>query len=190
MAIERSVWTVGHSNQTAAALVELLRQHRIEVLVDVRSRPRSSFVPHFDREPLQHSLGEVGVRYLFMGDNLGGRPDSAAAYDDDGHVRYDVVAASAPFRSAIERLLTGADEYRVALMCSEEDPTNCHRRLLVARVLEADDTDVLHIRADGNIEREEDLASAQLNLFGEDERAWRSVQSVSPNGRQPGSSEP
>ncbi len=185
-----TIWTVGHSNRPVESLIDLLRTHRIDVLVDVRSSPRSSYVPHFDREPLTQSLREAGIGYLFMGDSLGGRPAQPEAYDPAGYVKYDVVAASPPFRSGIDRLRSGATDHRVALMCSEEDPTTCHRRLLIARVLEDQGLDVGHIRADGRSEREDDLASAQLNLFGEDERPWRSVRSVSRSGVLRDSSEP
>lgn len=192
----RTLYTIGHSSHTQERFVELLQQHRIDVLVDTRSAPYSRYTPHFDRESLRDLATAAAIKYLYLGDVLGGRPKDEAHYDLDGHARYAKVAESADFLGGIERLERGADGFRVALMCSEEDPAHCHRRLLIGRVLIERGTELQHIRGDGELQSEEQVAAAsgklladpQPALFSEmDEDKWRSTASVSPKNRQPSS---
>ena len=194
------IFSIGHSNHPLDAFLDLLRSHGIEVLVDVRSAPYSRYVPHFNPANLKTALKEARFQYLYMGKELGGRPEGAEFYDAEGHVRYDRLAESPLFLAGLDRLITGAERYRVAMMCSEENPTDCHRRLLITRVLAGRGIPVQHIRGDGRIESEAALAAAersaeeaagQLSLFDEREiKAWKSIRSVSPKKAPPGSSTP
>jgi uncharacterized protein (DUF488 family) len=177
------IWTVGHSRHEMSALVDLLRQHRIEVVADVRSHPSSRHNPQFNRNALRSGLLAAQIEYVFLGQELGGRPSEPEFYDATGHVLYGEVAKSERFAAGLERLLTGAATYRVAILCSEENPENCHRRLLVGRVLADRGITVLHIRGDGSVISEEDLGrlpenAAQGALFGPEAAAWRSARSV------------
>jgi uncharacterized protein (DUF488 family) len=188
------VWSIGHSNQDLDGFLALLDKHGIEAVADVRSTPRSGYSPQFDQPALTKALRDAGKYYVFLGDELGGRPDGEEYYDRDGHVRYDLVARSRPFLSGIDRLVEGARRHRVAIMCSEEDPSNCHRRLLIARVLPGMGVDVIHLRGDGALQDDSELAphveaSVQADLFGGGERStWRSVRPVLQGGRPRSSS--
>ena len=187
------VFTVGHSNVRQEAFIALLKTHGIEVLVDVRSAPYSKYVPHFNGDTLKRAVVAAGIKYLYLGRELGGRPAEPGFYDACGHVRYDLVAKSAAFVGGIERLVRGIAEHRVALMCNEEDPSECHRRLLVGRVLAEHGVAVRHIRGDGRIQSEQDLAdqeakhehatSQQEFAFAvKEEPEWKSTRSVSRAG--------
>jgi uncharacterized protein (DUF488 family) len=184
-----TVMTVGHSNHPLERFLALLRSQGVEVVVDVRSHPYSRFATQFNREALLASLTDEGIKYVFLGRELGGRPEGDGLYDDDGHVLYGRVAQSELFQAGIARLENGLSRYRLALMCSEEDPTDCHRRLLVTRVLNDRGVEVVHVRGDGRVQHECDLHDgAQGDIFnGFEETAWRSTRSVSP-GRAPASS--
>lgn len=178
---QRAVWTVGHSNHGLGRLLELLVQHHIEVVADVRSWPFSAYTPHFNRSELEIALPEKGFKYVFLGAELGGRPQGNQYYDENDHVRYDRLAGSANFRQGIERLIRGAAGYRVVVMCAEEDPTDCHRRLLVGKVLAQEGILLHHIRGDGSVMDEAKVdpgTHAQLDLLGEVPQ-WRSTRSVS-----------
>lgn len=183
------LYSVGHSNHTADHLLDLLARHGVEVVADLRSSPRSAFAPQFDRPALERALGERGIGSVWLGASLGGRPDDAGLYDADGHVRYDLVARSAAFRAGLGRLLDGASRFTVAMLCAEEDPTACHRRLLVTRVLESEGTaTVAHLRGDGRVQTEADLPAppvdhVQAGLFGDDLASWRSPHPTRRPGR-------
>jgi len=184
-----TVYTIGHSSHTFEEFLRLVAANRIEVVVDTRSAPYSKFAPQFDRESVQRDLTQSGVRYLFLGSELGGRPKNPSYYDQRGHVLYSRITKDVAFNAAIERLERGMASFRVALMCGEEDPAHCHRRLLVGRVLAERGHDMLHIRGDRRVETDAEVSAAsgktlvneQPALFAElDEDQWRSTASVSP----------
>ena len=155
------IYTIGHSNHEMEALIHLLNLHSIEALVDVRSSPYSRMYPHFNREALRAFLRQADMQYVFMGDCLGGRPDDPACFKD-GQAQYDRVAQLPTFTKGLERLQQGAEEYRIALMCSEKDPITCHRMLLVSRQLSLRQVDIQHILADGEIESQK---KAELRMM-------------------------
>ncbi len=193
-----TIFSIGHSNQSIETFLSLLQQHKIQVLVDVRSSPYSKYVPHFNGTPLAIAVRQVGIKYMFMGKELGGRPDGDEFYDADSHVLYNRVAEASFFLNGIKRLKEGGRTYRVAIMCSEEDPTACHRHLLVGRVLAKQEVNLFHIRKDGHIQTEKDLSSHEeilsyrQSLWGErlsvqEENTWRSIRPVSQKKQPPSS---
>ena len=189
---QNSILTIGHSNHSLDHFIQLLQEQAVDVLVDVRSQPYSRYSPHFSKKPLKESIKEAGMMYLFLGQELGGRPKGVRFYDKDGYVFYNRVAESEFFLEGVERLLRGIKKYRVAMMCSEENPAVCHRHLLVGRVLTERGVTVLHIRGDGQVQTNEHLKLAQrsksrgsaiqLALFDleEEEKEWKSIVSVLP----------
>jgi uncharacterized protein (DUF488 family) len=184
-----SFYTLGHSNHAVETWLALVCQHQVEVVVDTRSSPQSKYVPQFDKELMHRSLEDAGVRYLFLGAELGGRPANPAYYDASGHVLYSRLRGDARFQTAIDRLESGMARFRVALVCGEENPAHCHRRLLIGRVLSERGHTMLHIRGDARLESDAEVAAEsgkpliddQPALFAElDEDKWRSTASVSP----------
>jgi len=135
----------------------VLRGPGIELVADIRSQPFSRYNPQFNRERFGTGLAEAGLGYLFLGAELGGRPPEPEFYDGAGHVRYGALARTDRFNAGLRQLLAESGRQRVAILCSEEDPRRCHRRLLVTRVLTARGIPVRHIRGDGSVVREEDL---------------------------------
>jgi len=125
------IYSIGHSNHPLDMLLALLRQHGIDVLADVRSAPYSKYCPQFDKPELEAAVRKAGFQYVYLGRELGGRPEGAEYYDSEGYVLYWRRAESPEFLSGIERLERGRDQYRIALLCSEEDPAGCHRALPV-----------------------------------------------------------
>ena len=152
MSTEPEVLTIGHSNHSLDEFVRLLRRHRVTAIADVRSAPYSRHGPQFNREPLEEALNNHGIAYSFLGSELGGRPEDASCYDDEGRVRYEVVENTVQFRRGVERVIRGAAQYRIAVMCAERDPTRCHRTILVAPALSRQGVNVQHILSDGTLE--------------------------------------
>lgn len=188
-----TMFTVGHSTHSPEVFLGLLTPHDVDIVVDVRSRPSSAYNPQFNRAVFSSWLAPAQVRYVWMGDELGGKPSDSRFYDDEGHVRYDLIADDPLFRAGVRRLLGVAAKCRVAIVCSEEDPSECHRFLLVARVLtQHHDVTCLHIRGDGSILTSDQVPSydawnvpvwAQQSLLGSSvpSSSWRSAHRV----RQP-----
>jgi len=145
------LFTIGHSNVAADKLIGLLRQHQIEVLVDVRSVPYSRHNPQFNHKRIAGAVAAAGIDYTYAGEQLGGRPADPACYED-GKVQYDRVAAQSGFQEALERLIALAGRQRIAIMCAEEDPRHCHRHHLIAQSLLRRGVVVRHIRGDGRLE--------------------------------------
>jgi len=165
------IYTIGHSNHPIERFTALLQQHGIDALADVRSTPYSRFNPQFNREKLQASLASAGIRYVFLGEELGARSKDPACYDESGRVSYGKLASTAPFRRGLERLLTGMRDHRIATMCAEREPLECHRTLLVSRELEKLGVPVTHILQDGSLEpnrRAMQRLAADLQLVGSD----------------------
>ncbi len=175
----RCVWTIGHSNHGFERFAALLEGHGVELVADVRSRPYSRFAPWSNRERLSVALASRGVPYEFFGQVLGGRPDADEFHDPSGHALYERMAREPAFGEAIERVLALARERRVALLCSEGDPKNCHRRLLVGKVLCERGATLQHILPTGEVRAEDDVPLAPDGaLFAAG--IWRSARPVRP----------
>ncbi len=151
---ELTLYTVGHSNHSIDRFIELLVSNRIEAIADVRSSPFSHFNPQFNREFLARKLEQSGIRYVFLGDELGARRSESECYIGN-KVDYALVASLPLFRRGIERLKKGAKQMRVAIMCAEKDPITCHRMILVAKEAKTEFTKIFHILADGSLETQE-----------------------------------
>ena len=187
--------TIGHSNHSLEHFLGLLKMHGVEAVAEVRSYPYSNYSPQFDREALKPALAAAGVAYVDLGPELGGRPEGQEFYDEGGHVLYDRVAGTAKFLAGLRRLQEGMGKYRVAMMCSEENPAACHRKLLVARVLAERGVRVEHIRGDGRLQTDEEVTAesrndnGQMGLFAKEESTpWKSIPSVSRKKRPNNSS--
>lgn len=182
------VFTIGHSNHELRKLIDLLKFNKIDVVVDIRSNPHSRFAPQFNKDGFKKVIHAAGVKYLFLGKEVGGKPKDPEFYDPDGFVLYSRIAESPIFLEGIERLMNGIRNYRVVLMCSEENPAHCHRRLLVGRVLDKKGVQIYHIRGDGRLQSEDEVAreadqstkdNGQQKLFDlEEVPEWKSTQSV------------
>lgn len=145
------IFTVGHSSHDAAHFIDLLKRHAITAVADVRSHPYSRRNPQFRKRALEALLTGHGIAYVFLGRELGARRDDPACYVD-GRVQYDRVAREPSFQAGLARVLTGTKRYRVALMCAEKDPAECHRTILVSRALRPRVGRIGHILADGSVE--------------------------------------
>ena len=177
------VYSIGHSNQPVEDFIAVLQRAGIKSVVDVRSQPVSRFSPQFNRKRLADSLQRGGVSYLFLGEALGGRPSGREFYDADSYVLYGRLAETPEFRAGLDRLVTLAAAEPVAVMCAEEDPAACHRRLLVGRALADLGVSMFHLRRTGKMEADETFGrSNQLSLDAGPED-WRSRRPV-PRSRR------
>jgi uncharacterized protein (DUF488 family) len=162
--MQNTVFTIGHSMHPQKQFICLLRQHCITALCDVRSTPYSRMNPQFNREELEKALLAQDIEYRFLGKELGARSDDPRCYEA-GRVQYERLAETALFKYGLKRVLKGMKEgFRIALMCAEKEPLECHRTILVARHLTVLGIDVVHIHADGCLETH-DAALSRLALI-------------------------
>jgi uncharacterized protein (DUF488 family) len=165
------IYTIGHSKHPIDHFVALLQRHAIGAVADVRSTPYSRFNPQFNREKLQASLAAAGMRYVFLGEELGARSKDPGCYDETGRVSYAKLAATPAFRRGLDRLMSGMRDHRIAIMCAEREPLDCHRTILVARELEKLGVPVVHILHDGSLEPHSEAMqrlATRLKLVGKD----------------------
>lgn len=128
------VYSIGHSTFDIESFLNALSAHNITAIADVRSSPYSRNSPQYNRDDLKDILSSRGIAYVFLGKELGGRPKSHSLYTN-GIADYEKMAATEEFKSGILRLEQGAMKYRIAMLCSERNPLDCHRCLLVGRAL-------------------------------------------------------
>jgi uncharacterized protein (DUF488 family) len=159
------VYTIGHSNHPIEKFLELLRMHSVDAIADVRSHPYSRFNPQFSLKRLSASLEEAGVAYLFLGRELGARSDDPSVVVD-GKVDYGRLAKTLRFQDGLARVAVAARQARVALMCAEKDPLECHRAILVCPELAARGVSSQHIREDGRLESRAELETRLLAAAG------------------------
>ncbi len=162
---QHEVLTIGHSNHSIERFVELLRQHNVTAVADVRSAPFSRFNPQYNKDALSAELKRHGIAYVFLGKELGARSNDPACYAN-GRVQYGRLARTDAFKSGVSRGLSGAGTNRSALMGAEREPLECHRTLLVSRALDAAGTAVTHILSDGRAERHPEAMKRLLKIVG------------------------
>ncbi len=166
-----AIFTLGYASRSMDQVLTVLQEEKTEFLIDVRSNPVSKSRPEFSIRTLENALKPVGIRYVFMGDALGGRPPDPTCYEN-GFVVYELVQEKAFFQAGIERLVEAAAKgLKLCLLCSEARPQDCHRSKMIGVALAARGVTVTHVDADGeHVEQNAVMArleSAQTNLFGE-----------------------
>jgi uncharacterized protein (DUF488 family) len=147
-----TIFTIGHSNHSSEDFLQLLRQHSIACLVDLRSQPYSRYNPQFNRETLAAVLHSAGIQYADFGTTLGGRPDDPTLYDPGSErPNYSRQRQTELYQSGLQRLLQQAATTKTAIMCSEGDPNDCHRTWLITPSLIDAGVIVQHILPDGQL---------------------------------------
>lgn len=162
------ILTIGHSTHTIEDLLSLLKKYGITAIADVRSIPFSRFQSQFNRESLATSLKSAGIEYVFVGDLIGGRSQYPDDYEDK-RVVYSRLRENPNFEIGLARVISGSDSYRIALMCSEKEPLECHRSLLVGQALYEMGHEVSHIHGDGSLEMHSEALIRLLKLHKLDE---------------------
>jgi uncharacterized protein (DUF488 family) len=168
------LYTIGHGNRKLEDFLFILKDFKIDYLIDVRSMPYSKFNPQYNQNQLKSFLESNGITYVFMGETIGGRPKDTSCYDDDGKVDYEVVKTKEFFLLGLERLKTAyKKDINLVLMCSESKPCECHRSKLIGRVLDIDKIVLKHIDEKGRLKDQKTVINelnkglSEINLFDE-----------------------
>jgi uncharacterized protein (DUF488 family) len=159
------VLTIGHSTHSWEHFIGLLRNAKVTAVADVRTSPYSRHCPHFNRDELREELRLDEIYYVYLGKELGGRPSGSESYRE-GVADYERMAEAPSFRKGLDRVVEGAKKYRIALLCSERDPLDCHRCLLVGRALAECGIGVSHILDDGRVVSHAEIEDKLLEITG------------------------
>lgn len=142
------IYTIGHSNHEMEHFIDILKNYKIEILVDVRSKPNSAYKDHFNKPFLIYELKKNNIKYLDMGKTLGGRPFDESVLNSLGEIELDKIEQREWYQNGISQLIDLSKNNRVAIMCSEENPAKCHRGYIVSHSLLNRGENVSHIRGD------------------------------------------
>jgi uncharacterized protein (DUF488 family) len=159
------IFTIGHSTHSLETFVAFLQAHGVSMLADVRSAPFSRFNPQFNKADLEAGLRRHSIAYMFLGRELGARSNDPSCYEN-GRVQYERLARTDAFRQGIDRVMCALQQHRLALMCAEKEPLDCHRTLLVARAIETQGMGITHILGDGRLETQGDAMERLLDVTG------------------------
>jgi len=178
--VEVPIYTIGHGNRSLAEFIELLKVYEIAFVIDVRSQPYSRYTPHFARASLESSLQEQHIRYVFMGDTLGGRPSDQSCYLNN-KPQYDIIQTKPFYLQGIARLdKVWQKQLYVALLCSEARPQECHRSKLIGNTLVERQIAVAHIDENGACKDQQEI---NLLLTGGQQLLFEDLSPVDASGK-------
>ena len=162
----KKAYTIGHSNYSTKYFLSLLNKHGITCVVDVRSVPFSKYTPQYNKDDLKKFLYDNKIYYIFMGEELGARRSDKLLYSKDGNLDFDKVSKTSLFQSGIDRVKSGIEKgYNIAIMCTEKDPIECHRNILVARELYKQNIEIYNILENGKVETQKQIEERLLDLY-------------------------
>lgn len=161
----RKIFTVGHSQHNIDYFISMLHTYEINYLIDVRSMPFSKYATEYNKEIVKVSLAESNIKYVFMGENFGARPKNKDLYSAKGYLDFSKMKKSNKFLEGIDSLIKGIDQgNRIALMCTEKEPIECHRAILVANAFFEKGIEVEHILADNTVQTHRELNKQLLDI--------------------------
>jgi len=161
-----TIYTIGHSIHETDYFIKLLKKFNINLVLDVRSSPYSKHASQFNREVIGKKLENNGINYNFLGNIFGARQKNPNLYSEDNIVDFDKVKEDYKFKKCINEVIDNINCVNIVLMCSEKEPLDCHRSILISNVFSKRGIDVKHILADGNVETQKSLENRLLKLYG------------------------
>ncbi|MDR3366719.1 MAG: DUF488 domain-containing protein [Prevotellaceae bacterium] len=174
---EQTVFSIGHGNKTIEKFISELHSFDIHYLIDIRSKPYSKYTPHFSQQPLKATIEREHIKYVYMGQELGGLPThDPTCFTHDGNVDYDRLKKKEYFRQGLQRLAAANSKgIHICIMCSESKPQECHRSKLIGVELQKCGVNLRHI-VDVSKEKTQNQVMAELtkgfqliDLFGEEQ---------------------
>lgn len=152
------LYTIGHSNHTIERFIKLLKQHKINCIVDVRSNPYSRYNEQFNRENIKIQLNQNGIYYIFMGEEFGARRKEKELYTIDGYLDFEKTVKSSKFLNGVERIKEGLKRnFNIAIMCTEKNPIDCHRNIMIAKYFYDIGYEVKNILENGEIVEQQEI---------------------------------
>lgn len=174
------LFTIGHTNHSHEEFLKLLKQYNITYLLDVRSTPFSQYTSQFNKDVISEFLQANGIKYCHMGKFFGARPEDKTLYTKDNYLDFEKMRDSDLFKKGLDNVMRGlADGNNIVLMCTEKDPMDCHRAIMVARGFELQGVDVNHILPDGKLQNQKELDNRLLDKYFADRHQISFVSNIS-----------
>jgi uncharacterized protein (DUF488 family) len=167
--MKNEIFTIGYATFSIEYFVDALRKYSITAVADVRSAPYSRFKPEFKKNTIKKTLRENHIEYIFLGKHCGARAEDPSCYIG-GKLNYALLKESENFQKGIKRILSGMQNYRIALMCAEKDPLNCHRTFLICRSLRSHPVTIKHILENDTLEEHAVTEKRLLKLYKLDQQ--------------------
>lgn len=157
-----TIFTIGHSNLNFMRFLSLLQENNITLIVDIRSIPYSRHAPWSNKSRLAKILKPFHIRYTYLGHKLGGKTPSGEKF-----TRPSTTSSTDLYDQAVRSLIDLSAQDRLALLCAESDPANCHRQHVIAQTLLNAGAKVIHILKNGQLQDawHEDTLAEQPELF-------------------------
>lgn len=160
------LYTIGHSNHTIEKFIKLLKQHEINCVVDVRSNPYSKYNEQFNRENIKRKLNQNGIYYIFMGEEFGARRKEKELYTIDGYLDFEKTVKSSNFLKGVERIKEGLKKnFNIAIMCTEKNPIDCHRNIMIAKYFFDIGYEVKNILENGEIVDQQEITRQLVDYY-------------------------
>ena len=160
------LFTIGHSQYTPEYFIKLLEKHNVNYILDVRSTPYSKYAQQFNKENIYIFLKKHGMMYAYMGKYFGARPVESFLYHEEGYLDFEKVIRGERFHIGAENVILGlAQGNNIAFMCTEKDPMDCHRAIMVARAFDLKGIEVNHILSNGKLQTQRELENRLLDMY-------------------------
>ena len=174
------LFTIGHTNHSREDFLKLLKQHEITYLLDVRSTPFSQYTSQYNKDVISEFLQKSGITYCHMGKFFGARPEDKSLYTKENYLDFEKMRASELFKKGFDNVMKGlADGNNIVLMCTEKDPMDCHRAIMVARGFELQGIDANHILPDGKLQTQKELDARLLDRYFADRHQMSFLSNIS-----------
>jgi uncharacterized protein (DUF488 family) len=161
------IYTIGHSTHQLNFFLELLKIAEINCIVDVRSVPASAHNPQYNQDALKNFLKNNNITYLHFAKEFGARQTDYNLLDNEGRLDFVKFRKTEPFHQGVKRIRQGINNgFKIAIMCSESEPLDCHRFSMVSIGLENDGFEVRHILKDKSIKTNLELEKELLKKYG------------------------
>lgn len=160
------LYSIGHSKHEFNKFLKMLKDNNIDYLLDVRSSPFSKYAETYNKDNLKDLLDQNGIVYWHMGGYFGARPEEKELYTQENYLDFEKVRAGKKFQDGVKSVLTGLNEGKnIVLMCTERDPMDCHRAIMVSKGFLDAGVNVKHILPDGSIETQKELENRMLEKY-------------------------
>lgn len=164
--MKKTLFSIGHSQHKIDYFLSMLKKHRIDYILDVRSVPYSQYAMDYNKENIKNILEKNGIGYAFMGNFFGARPKNSSLYFPNGYLNFERVENSVEFKMGFDNVVKGVKNgYRIAFMCTEKDPIECHRAILVSYAFYKAGYSIKHIMSDNTIQTQQDINKRLLDMY-------------------------